>query len=182
MSVASRDLNQIGGALARFWAGGAGPSRAQIESALMIAGQEATAEGNKQQLVLGAVVDADDGLARGVIEELISLLREHGYFENAATPELQEAIARLKRTFLQTQHQLDDAGFVTWGAGGSRPSAPGGRISPIDEAQRAIERPPDARADIDFVCASLRRLGSGAFAPAYHPTAWPGGDLNHRRV
>jgi DpnII restriction endonuclease len=177
--MASADLRTIAGALALFFAGGRGPSRSEIQSALLIAGYDApTDEGSKQELVQRAVVGADDTTSRRVIEELVSLFRESRYFEFDHS---QEAVRRLQRTFSDGRHQLSDDGFVTWGAVSTAfppPPAPGRSTTagtahppaPVvaqrtggQQAQGAAQEV--ASPNLDLLISSLRRLGSGAIKP-----------------
>jgi hypothetical protein len=129
---------------------------------LLIAGHEGSGEGNKQQLVLGAIVDADDQLARQIVEELVALLREHGYFEADIDS---EALSRLRRSFDATPHELDDEGFVRWGVASAKPVGTRDASPPVrarSTTSRASER---AYPDVEFLTSSLRRLGSGALRP-----------------
>jgi hypothetical protein len=164
-SMATLETNRIGGALGEFWAGGAGPSRQRIESRLLIAGVAVPFPvGNKQQLVLSSITGADESLARVIVEELISLLRDEVHFDvmlNSGTWQT------LTRVLSAAGHHLDEAGYITWGgaqptASATAASAATGRptAQPASVVTREVASP-----NLNLLIASLRRLGSGALKP-----------------
>lgn len=154
-------LRRIGGALSQFWAGGSGPSHAQIQSALMIAGYQGAIEGSKQSLVQAATSSSDDSTARLVIEELLSLLREGGYFESAYQA---EQIDRLRRAVEAEGYHLTDDGFLRWGAEGAATTVP---AEPAAVSQHSTPLADEGLVapNLTLLVASLRRLGTGATRP-----------------
>lgn len=102
---------EIAGALARFWSGGAGPSRARISTAIASAGVvEPSGEMNKEQLVLAACRIANPTTERRLFEELLTALRAAGALNN---PERAE-VRGLAKAFSRGGHSLDSDGFPTW--------------------------------------------------------------------
>lgn len=172
--MSSTELRRIGGGLALFWADGAGPSRAQIQSVLMIAGYEGPDEGNKQELVQSSIADSDDPLARLIIEELLGLLRESNYFEYE---EYESQIGRLARAVVAGGHDLSENGFIAWAdstpdsvptddADSDSPTSPISAQSP-PPAPTADSYPSHevASPNLALLISSLRRLGTGAVRP-----------------
>ncbi len=174
--MSSLDLKQIAGALGGFWAGGSGPTRAQVESAMLIAGCEDLAGGNKQEYVQGAITDADDEAARLIIEELLSLLRESGEFEYPSS----EQVSRLLRVVERTAHSLTADGFITWQNTGqvnvalqATPVAPVAAapilpsFAPPTVQTHEMSRLPTevSSPDTRLLVSCLRRLGAGAARP-----------------
>jgi hypothetical protein len=172
--VSSPALRRIGGALAQFWAGGSGPSRAQIQSALLIAGYTGSDEGNKQQLVLSSIVNSDDQTARAIIVELISLLRESHYFEYE-----REGVARFRRVAGENGVAINEDGHIDWGAVRAAPTTLEQSELPLlrsDTRPNSVidtpnQKPPVTEVsspDLSLLASSLRRLGSGALRPLVH--------------
>lgn len=161
---------RLGGALAQFWSGGSGPNRQRILSALAIAGYSGPDEGNKQQLVLNSVLKAEnEQTARSIIEELIGLLRESGYFDEGYDD---PNVVRLRSLSAQVGHYLDSAGFLTWDAH-NKPTQATPRASPT-AALTSLTSPEHVERDsvepsyevtepnIALLLSSLRRVGNGA--------------------
>lgn len=148
--MATLETNRIGGALAEFWASGAGPSRSRIESRLQIAGLSGPyAGGNKQQLVLSLIAESEEELARVIIEELAGLFRDDGLFDTSPGPFAPNpsSLEKLSRTVRAAGHELDDAGHIVWAPLKPQlPSAPP-RPAPAAVPQRttaAAQVPPSA--------------------------------------
>lgn len=104
--------NEMAGALARYWAGGNGPSHSAISIAFALAGYTELGDaGNKQDRVLKAIRDSDTVSASRVVEELLGLLRNSGEFERdpsyAPLQSLRSAIAR-------AGHSLSPDGYIDW--------------------------------------------------------------------
>lgn len=170
--MSSPEIRRIGGALALLWAGGAGPSRAQIQSTLLIAGYAGPDEGNKQQLVLKSIVESDDPTARAIIEELVSLLRESRYFNNP-----DQGIERVQRVVSECGHQLSDEGYLSWATTAHAASQPQPVVATgaipfepplVPVAHPDTIRPHDVEVSsptVELLISSLRRLGSGASRP-----------------
>ena len=165
----SLGLRRIGGALSAFWAGGEGPSRSQVLGALAVAGCSVADDGNKQDLVRNAVLDADEDAAYLAVEELLNLLRQAGYFER---DEPAERITALRDAVGGAGHELDEAGHISWIDGGppsvpasvtSDPSTPG----PSEPGSRAAPALPGevASPSLQLLAWSLRRLGAGGARP-----------------
>lgn len=180
--VSGIDLRRVGGALALFWAGGEGPTRAQIQSALMVAGYEGPEEGNKQEFVQSVIARADDGTARLVIEELVGLLRESGYLDKWESEEAggrNSHIDRLRRALSSGGHSLSDDGYVEWGQLNDA-EAPPATMAPRSSFSHSAPSPTSAAAsrrdlqagspeitspNLDLLVSSLRRLGTGGARP-----------------
>ena len=172
-TVSCIELRKIGGALALFWAGGSGPTRAQIQSALMIAGYEGPDQGNKQELVQRSIADSDDSTAKLIIEELLSLLRESGYFEFGGH---ESEIDRLERAVAICGHELSGDGFIAWAAiqGSATARQPPSDSSPSSAVAHS-QQPPAvggvgtahevASPNLALLISSLRRVGAGAMRP-----------------
>lgn len=158
------------------WAGGRGPSRAEIESALMIAGCEGIDnDSNKQKLVQTAISTSDDILARRVIEELIGLLRVSDYLTVGDS----RRVKTLRDTFAAGGHELSSSGYAVWGDELSSPQAapeptspesspskgskriPARPIRPRDSLSAAKEPSEASVPNLHLLIESLRRLGSG---------------------
>ncbi len=174
MPESSLALRKIGGALSRFWSGGEGPTRAQIESALLIAGYEGRPDDsslNKAELVLHSITSAseDQSLARHMVEELLSLLRESGYFEFDSGADY--SVTRLRQTIADTGHHLTNDGRIDWVDGDrSRPQPIAEEPSlemPTHEgvALPAVPVREVISPDLQLLISSLRRLGTGAARP-----------------
>jgi len=102
--------SEAAGALAAFFAGGAGPTHGEIHTAFALAGvPDLNSEGTKQTRVLMAVRSASDEAARAIVDELVGLLRTGGYLADATaqTDRLREALQREGAT-------LTPGGFVDW--------------------------------------------------------------------
>ncbi|MDQ1444168.1 MAG: hypothetical protein QOI20_632 [Acidimicrobiaceae bacterium] len=171
----SSDLRAIGGALASFWAGGAGPTRSQTLSALSIAGCDFDDAGNKQDLVRDSVLHADNATGRGAIEELVALLREAGYFDSGSAD---ANVKRLKRAFEAGGYQFSEDGYIKWGPQPSEQSGasvqvggrPMTRPSVGPESGSEVALTPTVRHEVTepsvpLLISCLRRLGSGALRP-----------------
>lgn len=175
--MSQADQRKIAGALALFWAGGSGPTRAQIQSALLIAGCESKDEGNKQELVQRSIVISDNEMARHIIEELVALLRESNYFDFGGHA---EPVARLQRAFRSGGHELSDDGYIRWessldanpGPPALAPSRPRPAPASPDPVQSGAGAEANQSAPVevasptrDLLISSLRRLGAGAARP-----------------
>jgi hypothetical protein len=162
MSASNFVGSEIAGALARFFAGGAGPSHASISSSFALAGYDEPDEtGNKQDRVLQAVRRADDTTAMRLVEELLNLLRSAGEFDRDPT---YAPIASLRTAFQRRGFHLTADGYVDWEVteppGTSAPQP----IPPTPAASE--ERPPISGApelavpNVELLTAILRRLAS----------------------
>jgi len=163
--MATLETNRIGGALGEFWAGGAGPSRQRIESRLLIAGVAVPFPvGNKQQLVLSSITGADELLARVIVEELLSLLRDEVHFDALLNSAKWQTLVRVASA---AGHHVNEAGYITWGGDqptGSATVAGTATVRPTAQPGSAIPREV-ASPNLNLLIASLRRLGSGALKP-----------------
>jgi REase_DpnII-MboI len=172
-------FRRIAGALSRASSGGSGPSRAQIQSALMIAGYDGPDLGNKAEYVQAAITESDDATAILVIEELVGLLRESGYF-SFSTPEEVQVIARLRDVLEAQNSALSDDGYIDW-ALSERASALPIDVVPAATLERIGEMlgvafpavldtiepvlREESIPDLKLLVSSLRRLGSGGTRP-----------------
>lgn len=181
-AVSDTDLRRVGGALALFWAGGQGPSRAQIQSALMIAGYDGPDEGNKQEFVQSAIAKSDDVTARIIIEELIGLLRESGHLDvcdGEDDSRRSSRIGRLRRALSAGGHSLTGDSYIEWGplsiaATGpatttATPTSSGSMLgagsTQTPAPSRQVPHPEVTTPNLDLLVASLRRLGMGGARP-----------------
>lgn len=111
--MASLELRKIAGALSSFWSGGGGPPRSAITQALVVAGHsgQGLANGNKSELVLNAIVQAEDSDARAMIDELVDLLRNLGAFDSDSAT---GPVSLLRRAFDATDNLLNQDGTINW--------------------------------------------------------------------
>jgi predicted nucleotide-binding protein len=112
-SRSPQTLSQIlAGPISRFWAGGKGPTRSAIESAIQSAGIDpSTFQGSKEAVVRAALAGAKGQTAIDLVHDLIELLREDGCFEDpdAATA---TSVQRLRDAFTRVGCALSDEGTV----------------------------------------------------------------------
>lgn len=99
---------EIAGPLARMWAGGAGSTADDIETAFTIAGLDPrdVSGPNKQARVRNALLLADDATALKLIKELIDTLRYAGAFESEVEGYARKA-QQLKDRLLELDLDLD---------------------------------------------------------------------------
>lgn len=103
---------EIAGGLARFWSGGSGPSHTSISTAFALAGYDEPDDGgNKQERVFHAVRNAEEGVARQLVEELLNLLRSAGQFDLGVD---HPPVRTLKRAVERSSHSLTEEGFIDW--------------------------------------------------------------------
>lgn len=107
---------EIAGALARFWAGGSGPTHASVNSAFALAGyEEPPSDANKQQRVLNAIRYADDDTAKLVVEELLNVLRSSGYFDPPGDFSIEDPkVESLRIAFRRRGYNLAEGGYADW--------------------------------------------------------------------
>lgn len=157
----------VAGALARFWAGGEGPSHSSISTAFALAGYDEPPDdeqGNKQARVISAVRNAQADTAQLLVEELLNLLRTAGYFDRADDD---PRIRGLKVAVKRSGHRLTSEGYIDW----SESSLPDGarRATGTDTAdlrageleaatQEFVE--PTVVPSVSLLVSSLRRLSS----------------------
>ena len=85
MSVNRNDRRRIGGAVARYFASGSGPSHANLNSAFARCGYQESQDAqdqSKEARVLQAFVDAGDPDFFNLMEEMLLLLQNYGSLEN----------------------------------------------------------------------------------------------------
>lgn len=154
---------EMAGALARFWAGGDGPSHSAISTAFSLAGYEDVDEDkNKEDRVRLALRTSSEEIGRRLVEELLALLRSSGIFD---TPGEDPRVKSLMEAFQRNQVRVSDAGFVDWAFPSEADS-----INEPQEAEsidrlefEAPHRPGSQETTIPTVqllAASLRRLAS----------------------
>lgn len=177
--MSSKDLKRIGAALAAVWAGGNGPTKAQVQTSLLIAGYEPEAPAaNKQQLVLSAVASSEEELTRSIIDELMALLRENGYLErldDGGHPE--PKIRKIFTTIAEAGYEFGPDGVIYWdknkGAQGPDAATPHG--APLQTSASVPRVPQDSQAStvlvedhspsIKLLISTFRRLGRNASRP-----------------
>jgi hypothetical protein len=104
---------EMAGALARFWAGGAGPSHSSISTAFALAEfEEPDSSRNKEDRVLFALRDAAHSVRERLVEELLGILRSRGQFD---LEWISSTVESAQRSFERAGHTLSSDGFVDWG-------------------------------------------------------------------
>lgn len=112
MTKSEAVTTEIAGALARFWAGGSGPSHSSVSASFAFAGYEEPPEDGKltkQERVLKAVRNADGEVALRLVEELLGLLRNADEFDRSPNPPKTNLLAALERA----GHSLTN-GYINW--------------------------------------------------------------------
>lgn len=105
---------EIAGALARFFAGGDGPSHANIATAFALAGyDEPEGEWNKEQRVLEAIRGAPGVTARRIVDELVGELRRSGAFDRLSD----QRVTGLRTAFSRNDSGLSREGYIDWDSG-----------------------------------------------------------------
>ena len=105
------DRRRVGGALARFFARGSGPSHSDITSALMACGYhepDEDAAQTKQDRINQAFRKTNDPEMRNLLEEILLILRNRGSLDDQAGFEYDGLISALEYAGLS----LDDGGFI----------------------------------------------------------------------
>jgi hypothetical protein len=103
----------VGGALSTFFAGGRGPSAADIESAFDLASYDeplADRVSNKQRRVAAAMPNGDFAQRREIAQELIDRLRERGVFD-AGSHEAGK-VGRLRTALARASYSLTEDGYL----------------------------------------------------------------------
>ena len=160
-----RARNTIAGALARYFASGKGLTHASISSCFALAGydeSETDAMSTKQERVSRAVRKTGGETARLLIEEVLSLLRNAGYFDLGAHLPLRTTLAN---AFDRHGITLTDDGYVEWEED-NPPSVAGATVgSARAEKQQRDDHlgpaPPQAEVTVptlDLLLQVLRRL------------------------
>lgn len=103
---------EIAGALARFWAGGGGPSHSAISTAFSLAGYvEDENAFNKEDRVRMALRAAEPEMGRRLVGELLDLLRTTGTFDSEnADPR----VTQLQNAFGRAGLGFSSDGFIDW--------------------------------------------------------------------
>lgn len=138
--------DDVSGAIAQFFFGGAGPSHADISRVLTSSGyfdgyvRPSVGQGpNKQDRVLGAFREAQRAPARGrqLVDGMLSLLRRRNLIGNPDSPDRSEDERLLRRALGAAGWYLDDTGHLHAFAGVDVDS--GGREA-LDEMLARLRR------------------------------------------
>ena len=156
--------NEIPAALARFWANGQGPTHSNISTAFALADYEeplADSDVTKEHRVLFALRKVDYEIARDLVEELLSLLRNAGFFDSESPQNQQLASA-----FSRQGAKLTKDGYLDWYGGDSDDAIPitASVLMESDLEAKPAEAQLASHSSLLLLCDTLRRLG-GALRP-----------------
>ena len=152
----------VGGALSTFFAGGRGPSTADIESAFDLASYDeplADLDANNQRRVAAALLNGYNAQRREIAQEMIDRLRERGVFD-AGSREA-DKIGRLRTALARAGYSLTEDGYLDgYGVSGPAlvaPAAPAtsGGTPPVAPALPQVVTHPVDVGDLEKV---LRRV------------------------
>lgn len=168
MSIEGAPINlpvprEIVGGISAVFNGGDGPSAQHIDSAMDLSGIDPTKfTGNKSVRVRGALTEPPAKNSWALLDELIHITRDQGYF---GSPPLPRALVQLQAAIALHGGNLTDDGFLTWG------TPVGDAIRPALVDQPAVEPP---RASLTSPTAGPPPLASRAdlTTPAHERLLW----------